>query len=90
MTKPKKSDNICKHSARETREQLRDNSKGSEKKRLEKTWKKFEKSLDKQRDMWYTLWAVSEEQQIGPWKLNNEIRKGTRDSIVQDTINEEF
>ena len=70
---------------------------GSEKERLkslkkgfEKNQKKFEKSLDKQRDMWYTLWAVSEEQQIGPWKLNNEIRKGTRDSIVQDTINEEF
>ena len=36
LTKPKRSDNICKHSARGTREQLRDNSKGCEKERLEK------------------------------------------------------
>ena len=56
-------------------------------KRVEKILKNFQKSIDKERRVWYTLWAVLERgQAIGPWKLNNEIRKGTRDSIVQDTI----
>ena len=86
LTKTERSDNICKHSARGTREKLRDNSKGVRKERLEKNLKKFEKSLDKKKSVWYTLWAVWKTAAIGPWKLNNEIRKGTRDSIVQDTI----
>ena len=57
----------------------------SEKSWYEKNLKKFEKSIDKRRRVWYTLQAVSREQRkIGPWKLNNEIRKGTRDSMVKN------
>ena len=51
--------------------------------KMSKTFlKKFQKSLDKRKSMWYTLWAVLKRGGgIGPWKLNNEIRKGTRDSM---------
>ena len=47
---------------------------------FEKNRKNFQKGIDKRESMWYTLWAVLERVvAIGPWKLNNEIRKGTRD-----------
>ena len=49
--------------------------------------KNFQKSIDKEKRVWYTLWAVLERgSAIGPWKLNNEIRKGTRDSMIEDII----
>ena len=75
LTKTKRGDNICKHSSRET-------SEGAKKVDAKKSWKNFQKSIDKNEGMWYTLKAVSERAAIGPWKLNNEIRKGTRDSMV--------
>ena len=76
LTNPKGSDNICKHSSRVTlREQ--------QKRILKKTWKKFRKSIDKRiSDMIYSLSCLGRAAKIGPWKLNNEIRKGTRDSMV--------
>ena len=51
----------------------------------EKTWKKFKKSIDKRiSDMIYSLSCLGRAAKIGPWKLNNEIRKGTRDSMVKN------
>ena len=51
---------------------------------FKKILKNFQKSIDKEKRVWYTLWAVLERGVAnGPWKLNNEIRKGTRDSMVK-------
>ena len=70
---------------------LRNDPQGKAKKeawkKLKKVWKK---SWQRRVYMIYSLSCLKNGQRIGPWKLNNEIRKGTRDSIVQDTINEEF
>ena len=76
LTKTKVSDNICKHSSRAT---LR-KAKKVDTKKVEKTFKKV---LTK--GVWCDiLFELSRKKgiAIGPWKLNNEIRKGTRDSMV--------
>ena len=78
-----------------TSENFNRERKESRKAESEKIWKKsqktFKKSIDKRKRVWYTLWAVFERgQAIGPWKLNNEIRKGTRDSMIEDIIKKSF
>ena len=61
-----------------------------EKRGLKKTKKSLEKVLTKRR-VCDILFELSEKRQrIGPSKLNNEIRKGTRDSMVKIPSNEEF
>ena len=76
------------------RERNSESEKGQEKakeKKIEKILKNFQKSIDKEKRVWYTLRAVLERgSAIGPWKLNNEIRKGTRDSMIQDIIKKSF
>ena len=68
--------------ARKEREKSQETVKEKD---FKKILKNFQKSIDKERRVWYTLWAVLERgQAIGPWKLNNEIRKGTRDSMVNN------
>ena len=47
MTKEKRGDNICKHSARETRARLRNETKKARKRALKKLKKSFEKGLTK-------------------------------------------
>jgi hypothetical protein len=66
LTKEKRSDNICKHSARGTRERLRNNSREAKKKALKKTEKSLKKGLTK-RDIYDILVELSrKEQRIGP------------------------
>ena len=61
---------------------------------VEKSIKKFFKKLSKKcwqkkKSVIYSLSCLREGIAIGPWKLNNEIRKGTRDSMVKEP-SEEF
>ena len=51
-------------------------------KKLKKLWKKYWQS-DIECDILFELSRESGKA-IGPWKLNNEIRKGTRDSMVKN------
>ena len=67
-----------------TRKEREKSQEKLKEKKIEKILKNFQKSIDKEKRVWYTLWAVLERViAIGPWKLNNEIRKGTRDSMVR-------
>ena len=70
------------------RERNSESEKGQEKlkeKKIEKNLKKLSKKYwQTEKSMIYSLSCLRERVAIGPWKLNNEIRKGTRDSMVND------
>ena len=71
---------------------LRERNSESEKSQEKAKSERFEKNLKKlskkywqrEKSMIYSLSCLRERVAIGPWKLNNEIRKGTRDSMVNN------
>ena len=81
LTKPKRSDNICKHSSRETREQLRDESEGEK-----RGWKKLKKVLKKPwQTKRYVIYSLSCLERAANWTLKIKQRDKKRNPRFDST-----